>query len=243
MKRDQLVAEERLEHFMSALGYHFQERELLLEALSHSSFANESSDWNRDNERLEFLGDAILEAVVSRILYQQQTALPEGRMTRIRADLVCEKSLAQLARGLGLGEVLILGKGEELSGGRDKDSYLADALEAVFAAISLDSDFETAAACIQNCYRGLLDQGLRGALNEDYKTKLYILIQSLPSKPELSFVLLKEEGPVHARLFTMAACVNGQPRTQGQGRTKKMAEQEAAMKLYQQLQAKEGLCI
>lgn len=209
------------------LGYAFRNRVLLETALTHSSYANENrASGIVCNERLEFLGDSVLGVTVADYLYRRFPEMPEGRMTRFRAELVCEQSLHRVALQLHLGEHLRLGKGEEHNGGRERPSILSDAVEAVIAAMYLDAGMETAAGFI---YRCLLDDvhTIETPSFTDYKTALQELIQRR-SGQKLSYELVSEEGPDHAKTFQMQVCLNGDPIGRGTGHTKKEAEQSAA---------------
>ena len=197
------------------LGYTFRDRKRLEGALYHSSYANEHRSLGiHSNERLEFLGDAVL-------------GLPEGDLTRIRAALVCEESLHEVAQSLDLGSYLKLGKGEEAGGGRQRASILADATESVFAAVYLDGGLEAARALI---HRVLLDKERETDVEErrrDYKTELQELVQRR-SNQTLQYELVSASGPDHAKVFTSRVLLNGQPIGKGQGHSKKEAEQAAA---------------
>ena len=191
------------------LGHSFRNRALLETAVTHSSYANENrASGIVCNERLEFLGDSVLGVTVADFLYRHFPDMPEGRMTRLRAELVCEQSLHRVALELHLGDYLRLGKGEEHNGGRERASILSDAVEAVIAAMYLDAGMETASFT-------------------DYKTALQELVQR-QSGQVLSYELVGEEGPDHAKTFRMQVCLNGEPVGLGTGRTKKEAEQTAA---------------
>ncbi len=209
------------------LGYSFRNRALLETALTHSSYANENrASGIVCNERLEFLGDSVLGVTVADFLYRHFPDMPEGRMTRLRAELVCEQSLHRVALELHLGDYLRLGKGEEHNGGRKRASILSDAVEAVIAAMYLDAGMETAAGFIQRC---LLDdvRAIETPTFTDYKTSLQELVQR-HSGQVLSYELVGEEGPDHAKTFRVQVCLNGDPIGRGTGRTKKEAEQTAA---------------
>ena len=209
------------------LGYSFRNRALLETALTHSSYANENrASGIVCNERLEFLGDSVLGVTVADFLYRHFTDMPEGRMTRLRAELVCEQSLHRVALELHLGDYLRLGKGEEHNGGRKRASILSDAVEAVIAAMYLDAGMETAAGFIHRC---LLDdvRAIETPSFTDYKTSLQELVQR-HSGQVLSYELVGEEGPDHAKTFRVQVCLNGDPIGRGTGRTKKEAEQTAA---------------
>ena len=209
------------------LGYSFRNRALLETALTHSSYANENrASGIVCNERLEFLGDSVLGVTVADFLYRHFPDMPEGRMTRLRAELVCEQSLHRVALELHLGDYLRLGKGEEHNGGRKRASILSDAVEAVIAAMYLDAGIETAAGFIHRC---LLDdiRAIETPTFTDYKTSLQELVQR-HSGQVLSYELVGEEGPDHAKTFRVQVCLNGDPIGRGTGRTKKEAEQTAA---------------
>ena len=209
------------------LGYSFRNRALLETALTHSSYANENrASGIVCNERLEFLGDSVLGVTVADFLYRHFPDMPEGRMTRLRAELVCEQSLHRVALELHLGDYLRLGKGEEHNGGRKRASILSDAVEAVIAAMYLDAGMETAAGFIHRC---LLDdvRAIETPTFTDYKTSLQELVQR-HSGQVLSYELVGEEGPDHAKTFRVQVCLNGDPIGRGTGRTKKEAEQAAA---------------
>ena len=209
------------------LGYSFRNRALLETALTHSSYANENrASGIVCNERLEFLGDSVLGVTVADFLYRHFPDMPEGRMTRLRAELVCEQSLHRVALELHLGDYLRLGKGEEHNGGRKRASILSDAVEAVIAAMYLDAGMETAAGFIHRC---LLDdvRAIETPTFTDYKTSLQELVQR-HSGQVLSYELVGEEGPDHAKTFRVQVCLNGDPIGRGIGRTKKEAEQTAA---------------
>lgn len=210
------------------LNYTFRDPGLLHEALSHSSYANEHrSAGRRSNERLEFLGDSVLGFVTAEFLFVQHPDLPEGDLTRIRAALVCEQSLYEVARKLDLGAYLKLGRGEEAGGGRQRTSILADATEAVFAAVYLDGGIGAASDLI---HRVLLDAEKEEAVEErrrDYKTALQELIQRQADRV-LSYRMIGEEGPDHDKTFRAQVLLNDQPVGTGSGHSKKEAEQSAA---------------
>ena len=207
------------------LGYTFQNRQLLDNALTHSSCANENKNKLPSNERLEFLGDSILGMVVADHLYRNHPDLPEGELTRVRAALVCEESLVEVARELDLGEHLRLGKGEEAGGGRNRPSIRADAVEALLAAVYLDGGIGSARKLIQ---RFILSREVAGLTKpRDYKTALQELVQR-ESGQVLAYRLTGEEGPDHDKRFFVEVTLNGDPIGAGTGRSKKEAEQMAA---------------
>lgn len=218
--------------FEERIGYRFQNRKLLVQALTHSSYSNEHNlGKNSDNERLEFLGDAVLELVSSDFLYHKYPKYPEGELTRLRASMVCEPTLSFCTRDLELGKYLLLGKGEDLTGGRKRDSILSDALEAVIGAVYLDGGLANAKEFI---YRFILNDIEHKKLFFDSKTILQELIQGNYSE-ELHYELLREEGPDHNKRFVMEARIGDTVYGQGEGRTKKAAEQEAAYHTLLQL--------
>ena len=210
------------------LGYRFENIAYLQGAMHHSSYANENrAKGIRSNERLEFLGDAVLGVVSAEYLFREHPDLPEGDLTRIRAALVCEEGLHEVAQQLGLGAYLCLGKGEELGGGRTRPSILADATESVFAAVYLDGGLEAARELIR---RVLLKKEPEQAVEQrrlDGKTRLQELVQRRGGR-ELHYRLTGESGPDHNKSFTVAVYLNDRCIGQGTGRSKKDAEQAAA---------------
>ena len=209
-----------------AIGYRFHNISLLQNALTHSSFANER--WHNSllsNERLEFLGDSILGMLVAEYLYRNFPDRPEGELTRMRADMVCEKTLASVAARIHLGDHLMLGHAEEQRGGRSRDSILADAVESVIAACFLDGGIEAAQKFIRTFI--LVEVPVSQMHNTDYKTKLQELVQQKKNQV-LSYTLTGESGPDHDKHFIVAVSLNGGMVGQGEGRSKKRAEQEAA---------------
>ena len=207
------------------IGYRFEDRGLLFKAMTHSSYINEHHMRRGDNnERLEFLGDAVLELCSSDFLYREYPDRPEGELTRFRASIVCEQTLALCAREMGLGKWLRLGKGEELTGGRERDSITSDAMEALLGAIYLDGGFANAKEFI---FRFVLNDIEHKQLFYDSKTILQELVQGNFSQ-ELHYHLLSEEGPDHDKKFVVEARIGTDVYGQGVGRTKKGAEQEAA---------------
>ncbi len=208
-----------------AIGYHYKDKTLLQRALSHASYANESRhNALHSYERLEFLGDSILGFVAAEYLYQTFPDKLEGELTKIRADLVCEKNLAAVARELGLGDYLLLGHGEAQGGGRNRSGILCDVVESLIAAAYLDSGFEAAKGLV---FRLILPK-LSWVLNtHDYKTELQELVQRKKDQV-ISYELLRESGPDHQKEFTVQVLINGEAAGQGTGSSKKRAEQAAA---------------
>ena len=209
-----------------AIGYRFRDISLLQNALAHSSYANER--WHNSlmsNERLEFLGDSILGMTVAEYLYRNFPDRPEGELTRMRADMVCEKTLAAVAETIGLGQHLLLGHGEEQGGGRGRASILADAVESIIAACYLDGGTEAAAGFIKRFI--LCHVPVKQLHNVDYKTTLQELIQQKKHQV-LSYALVGESGPDHDKQFRVEVALNGKVVGEGVGRSKKRAEQDAA---------------
>lgn len=209
------------------LGHTFLDRSLLETALTHSSYANESrGQGGVCNERLEFLGDSVLGVTVADFLYRHYGSMPEGRMTRLRSELVCEQSLYRVAQKLELGRFLRLGRGEEHNGGRERPSILSDALEALIAALYLDGGMGAASKFIHTWLLSELD-GVEPVAFTDFKTALQELVQRR-SGQTLSYELIDEQGPDHAKIFTVRVLLNGDAVGRGDGKTKKEAEQAAA---------------
>lgn len=208
------------------LQYTFQNKGYIYEALSHSSYANEKKKQRHSNERLEFLGDSVLSVVVSQHLFEHFPELPEGELTKIRAALVCEKSLHKFALRICLGDFLLLGKGEAHTGGRERPSILADAFEAVIAAIFLDGGLEAARRHILRFIPEKLPEN-HSVLFGDYKTALQEVIQKNPEE-KVEYLLTSESGPDHNKTFVVEVCLNSNVIGKGQGKSKKEAEQMAA---------------
>ena len=215
-----------LHELEKAIGHSFRDISLLENALAHSSYANER--WHnslRSNERLEFLGDSILGMIVADHLYRNFPDRPEGELTRMRADMVCEQSLALIAGKIGLGGYLLLGHGEERFGGRNRNSILADAVESVIAACYLDGGFEAAWKFVTAFV--LSNVPVAKLHNVDYKTALQEKVQQKKNQV-LSYILVGEEGPDHDKRFRVEVLLNGTPIGTGTGTSKKRAEQDAA---------------
>lgn len=218
--------------FEERIGYHFKNEKLLLQALTHSSYANEHHlGRNKSNERLEFLGDAVLEVISSEFLFQEYPDYTEGELSKMRASMVCEPTLAFCTRDLELGEYLLLGKGEEQTGGRQRKSILSDALEAVIGAVYLDGGFTNAKEFV---FRFVLNDLEHKQLFYDSKTILQEMVQG-KTDGELTYKLLSEEGPDHDKKFVVQAMIGTVSYGKGAGRTKKSAEQEAAYQTLLQL--------
>ena len=227
--------EERLIALEEKIAYHFSDLSILVHALTHSSYSNEMRmEKQRNNERLEFLGDAVLELITSEYVYKKYPDLPEGNLTKLRASIVCEPTLSSCARDLNIGSFLLLGKGEVNTGGRDRDSILSDAMEAVIGAIYLDGGFTNAKEFIKS----FILEDIKGKdLFFDSKTILQEIVQNNNNKQKLRYKLISEEGPDHNKTFTVAVCIGNDEIDYGTGRTKKAAEQEAANRAIQKLNA------
>ena len=215
-----------LKEFQRMIGYEFEKEQLLRQALTHSSYANEKHMKKlSDNERLEFLGDAVLEIISSEFLYHNYANLPEGELTKLRASIVCEPTLALCTEELHLGEYLYLGRGEDLTGGRKRKSILSDALEAIIGAIYLDGGFANAKEFV---LKYILTDIENKKLFYDSKTILQEVVQG--NHQQLSYVLTAETGPDHNKSFTVEVHIDEKMVSEGTGHTKKAAEQEAAYK-------------
>lgn len=218
--------QQNLLNFQKKIGYQFRDEKLLYEALSHSSFANENKKHRNSNERLEFLGDSVLSIVVSDYIFEHFKHLPEGELTKLRASLVCEKALYEFSKKIELGKYIFLGKGEEMTGGRERASIVSDAMEAVIAAIYLDGGIEPARKHIMN----FLPEDItpeHTTTFHDYKTVLQEIIQKNPEE-KIEYFLKGEEGPDHDKKFTVQVLLNNNVIGTGIGRSKKNAEQNAA---------------
>lgn len=214
-----------LEKLEKKIGYIFRDSTLLRQAMTHSSYANEQKILKQQNyERLEFLGDAVLELVSSESLFRMQPEMPEGKMTKMRSSCVCEQALAFCARDIELAKYMRLGKGEEATGGRERDSIIADMCEALIGAIYIDGGFANAKEFVS---KFILEDMENKQLFYDSKTILQEIIQA-DSKDSLIYDLVKEDGPDHDKLFLVDARLGGEKIGTGQGRTKKAAEQQAA---------------
>ena len=215
------------------LDYSFKNTDLLKNALTHSSYANENrAEGCSSNERLEFLGDSVLGFITAKHLYAMEPSLPEGKMTRLRAELVCEQSLHGVALDLELGKYIRMGHGEEKNGGRSRASILADAVEAVIAAMYLDGGIEGPERFIERMI--LSPESIEAHHAADYKTELQELVQQ-KSGQVLSYIPAGESGPDHAKVFAARVSLNGEVIGEGSGRTKKEAEQAAACEALKKL--------
>lgn len=212
--------------FEGIINYKFKKKEYILEALTHSSYSNENKNYPF-NERLEFLGDSVLSIVISDYLFKKETKLPEGELTKIRANIVCEESLSEVSKKINLGKYMLLGKGEEATGGRERISILADALEAVIAAIYLDGGIDCAKEFILTYMSEIINDSIKGKIFRDYKTCLQEVLQS-QGENNIWYKLIDEKGPDHNKRFVMEVGINNTVLGVGEGKSKKDAEQVAA---------------
>ena len=212
--------------FEENINYEFKNKEYILEALTHSSYSNENKNY-AFNERLEFLGDSVLSIVISDYLFKKETKLPEGELTKIRANIVCEESLSEVSKDIHLGTYMLLGKGEEATGGRERISILADALEAVIAAIYLDGGIEYARKFILTYMEKIINDSIKGKIFRDYKTCLQEVLQS-NGENNIWYKLIEEKGPDHNKRFVMEVGINDTVLGVGEGKSKKDAEQVVA---------------
>ena len=237
--RMRMSREELMEGLEAVLDYRFKNREFLVEALTHRSFVNEARDSDfRDNQRLEFFGDAVLGLLVSRRLLERFPATEEGDLSRIRASLVDEPALAGVAEGIQLGKYLLLGRGEDKTGGRRKKSILSDALEALVAAVYLDGGIEAADHLVDGLFGPLLERTEINAVGSDYKTRFQELCHARHGKGP-QYVVEEVSGPDHDRLFAVTARIGEKLLGTGVGKSKKMAEQAAAREALGRLEETE----
>ena len=226
-----------LKELQQKIDYQFKDENLLFTAVTHSSYANEHKLHKiHHNERLEFLGDAVLEIVTSDFLYHEHSDVPEGELTRVRASIVCEQTLAFCTRTLNLGDYLFLGKGEDQTGGRKRKSILSDAFEAIIGAIYLDGGFANAKEFI---HRFVLNNVEHMQLFYDSKTILQEIVQGDEHSGKLEYVLVDESGPDHNKNYTVEARIGNKSYGCGEGHTKKAAEQEAAYQAILALRKKD----
>jgi ribonuclease-3 len=238
MKEERLQDLKELEAY---IGYRFDDRGLLDNALTHRSFVNENSALPcKDNERLEFLGDAVLELTVSDMLMKKFPDCTEGELSKLRASVVNEQPLAVLARRFRIGEFLLLGKGEETSGGRTKSSLLANAFESVVAALYLDGGFDRAAAFIGRLFEPLIEAGAITTVYTDYKTAAQEICQNL-FRELPRYLMISETGPDHEKRFETSLMIGERVIATGSGRSKKEAEQQAAQKALERLQSSDDI--
>ena len=212
--------------FENIISYNFKNKQYILEALTHSSYSNENKSY-AFNERLEFLGDSVLGIIISDYLFKNETELPEGELTKLRANIVCEESLSEVSKKIELGTHMLLGKGEEATGGRERVSILADAVEAVIDAIYLDGGIENARKFVLTQMDEIIQDSIKGRIFRDYKTHLQEVIQS-QGETNIIYDLVEEIGPDHNKKFVMQVKLNDEVLGTGEGKSKKEAEQSAA---------------
>ncbi len=226
----------KIKEFEQKIGYQFQNRNYLETALTHSSFNREKNTKHQDNERLEFLGDAFFDAVISVELYERLKHVTEGKLTKTRALIVCESTLAQVARGYELGSYLNLGHGEDTGGGRHKDSILADSMEAVIGAIYLDGGYQAMQNFVKKSFSRMIDQAIDGKLFSDYKSEVQEILQGKGKPVTIAYETDREEGPAHDKTFFVHLSCNGEIMGKGIGKSKKEAEQNAAKQTLEMLE-------
>lgn len=221
------ISKQKIDELEKRIGYEFKDLNLLITALTHSSYANESRHNIPDNERLEFLGDSILGMVTADYLFEIFGQYTEGDLTKIRASIVSEGSLAEIARSIQLGEFLYLGKGETNTGGRNRDSILADAVEAIIGAVYLEGGLKQVRDFILDLFAPIMKKSFEGRGFQDYKTNLQEVLQK-DSDKEITYRVVDERGPDHAKRFIVEVCHHGKAIGRGRGKSKKEAEQKAA---------------
>ena len=224
----------KIKEFEQKIGYQFQNRNYLETALTHSSFNREKNTKHQDNERLEFLGDAFFDAVISVELYERLKHVTEGKLTKTRALIVCESALAQVARDYELGSYLNLGHGED--SGRHKDSILADSMEAVIGAIYLDGGYQAMQNFVKKSFSRMIDQAIDGKLFSDYKSEVQEILQGKGKPVTIAYETDREEGPAHDKTFFVHLSCNGEIMGKGIGKSKKEAEQNAAKQTLEMLE-------
>lgn len=218
----------RSQEFQYRLQIYWKNSAFLREALTHSSYTYEHPH-EKHNQRLEFLGDAVLQVVISEYLFETLTDATEGELTKVRAAIVCEPALAQAARRLDLGSYMLMGRGEELSAGRNRSSVLADAVEALIGSLFVDQGFSVARQFTLNCLATEISEAMAGNCEDDYKTALQELLQKKSVEPHY-YKIIDESGPDHRKIFTAQVIFREEVLGEGRGRSKKEAEQEAAQK-------------
>ena len=225
--------------FEQLIGYKFNNAIYLERALTHSSYNKEKNTKHQDNERLEFLGDAFFDAIVSAELFKMMQGVTEGKLTKTRALVVCESSLAKAARKLGLGQYIYIGHGEEVAGGRDKDSILADAMEAVIGAIYIDGGYAPTQKFVIQNFAETIKDAAEGKLFSDYKSEVQEFIQKNGRNLAITYNTVREEGPAHDKTFFVNLSYDGNVLGEGSGKSKKEAEQQAAKTALARLKRRE----
>jgi ribonuclease-3 len=218
-----------LNEFENIINYKFNDIEILEKSLTHSSYSNEDRSYNKvNNERLEFLGDAVLSISVSRFIFDKFPEYPEGDLTKLRSQVVCEDMLSVVAANLNVGKYLLMGKGEESSGGRERKSILADAVEAIIAAIYIDGGYKKAEKFVLDNLTGYIHDAVKGKLVTDFKSYLQEYYQGKNHNCKIRYVVTSEEGPDHEKMFHVNVMINKSVAGKGSGKSKKLAEQDAA---------------
>lgn len=217
------------------IGYTFKEKFFLERALTHSSYNKEKKTKHQDNERLEFLGDAFLDAIISAEIFGKLKGGTEGRLTKTRALIVCESSLVRVANNYDLGKYMYMGHGEETAGGRHKDSILADAMEAIIGALYLDAGYEATKEFVVNSFKEIIKEAVDGKLFSDYKSEVQEVLQKKDKHSVISYEIEREEGPAHNKTFFVNLICNGKIMGNGTGKSKKEAEQKAAKATLEKL--------
>lgn len=225
--------------FEQLIGYKFNNKTYLERALTHSSYNKEKNTKHQDNERLEFLGDAFFDAIVSAELFKKMNGVTEGKLTKTRALVVCENSLAKAARKFNLGSYIYIGRGEEVGGGRDKDSILADAMEAVIGAIFLDGGYIPTEKFVLEAFSETIIDAVNGKLFSDYKSEVQEFIQKNGRNLAITYHTVKEEGPAHNKTFFVNLIYDEKILGEGTGKSKKEAEQNAAKVALARLKRRE----
>ncbi len=212
-----------------SIGYTFKDKNILAEALTHSSYgAGNCSCVSRSNERLEFLGDAFLDAVTSVVLYIHLPEACEGELSKIRSQIVCEKALASVGRRINIGACIDMGRGEEQSGARNRESIVADATEALIGAVYIDGGFAAMRELVERLFSETVDDAIHGRLFSDYKTRLQELVQREKKSAAVEYAVIGESGPDHDKTFCVCVSLDGVLLGRGTGKSKKEAEQNAA---------------
>ncbi|MDO4482317.1 MAG: ribonuclease III [Bacillota bacterium] len=228
-----MLSDKKLKELSDKLRYDFKDKTLLVTALTHSSYVNENKlKYSSNNERLEYLGDAVLDAAISDYLYFKYREVEEGTLTKERAAIVCEASLSMCGKALGLGDYLILGKGEEHNGGRERPSMIADAVEAVIGAIYIDGGWDPAKKTALFILENVIQKASVGQINRDYKSLVQEKYQA-SGEVSICYEVAKEEGPDHDKTFYIDLIINGKTLGRGVGKSKKEAEQRAAQLVYE----------
>lgn len=218
-----------IEELQERIEYTFKDEQLLINALTHSSYTSEhGKSYRRNNERLEFIGDAYLGAVIGKKLYGIMCDSHEGVLSRKRAEIVCKESLADVAKGISLGDYIFLGRGEDMHNGRENISILADAMEAVIGAVMMDGGYEACQKLVLSLFFDKIRLAVKGELIKDYKSELQQKFQQKYHENMIEYVLIKDEGPAHDKTFTVELRHNGETLATGVGKSKLKAEQSAA---------------